>query len=149
MRFDTATTDDVDAPATDVSVSRSRNGVASPGPQLPQGVEPSGGQWQRLAIARSLFPTDPLVLVLDEPTSAIDPLHEAELLRRYAAASDSVRRRGGITVVISHRFASVALADHIIVLDDGTIAEEGTHDELVAAGGRYAAMYRTQQTAYE
>jgi ATP-binding cassette subfamily B protein len=114
-----------------------------------RGVEPSGGQWQRLAIARSLFRSQPLLLVLDEPTSAIDPLHEAELLRRYAVASNEMRARGGVTLLISHRFSAVTLADHIVVLAEGMVAEQGSHTELLAAGGRYAAMFDAQRAAYE
>jgi len=114
-----------------------------------RGIEPSGGQWQRLAIARSFLPPQPLLLVLDEPTSAIDPLHEAQLLRRYAAATDETRARGGITLLISHRLSAVTLADHIVVLSGGTVVEQGSHTELLVAGGRYAAMYLAQRAAYE
>ena len=98
----------------------------------------SGGQWQKIAIMRALA-RDPRIVLLDEPTSGIDVNAEREILagmRRLVA--------GRTAILISHRFATVAMADRIVVLEDGEIAEQGTHEQLLAAGGIYAAMYRTQ-----
>ncbi len=109
--------------------------------QLPGGVELSGGQWQRLALARSLFAArhGARILVLDEPTAALDVASEARFYDRFLEIT-----AGMTTVVISHRFATVKRADVIAVLDGGVITERGSHDELVAAGGTYAEMYRVQ-----
>lgn len=113
------------------------------------GAELSGGQWQRVALARGLMRAQPLCLVLDEPTAALDPAAEHALYERFASAADDAAGNGGITVLVSHRFASVRMADRIFVLDGQRLVEQGTHDELLAAGGRYAAMYRQQAQAYE
>ncbi|HEY2272482.1 MAG TPA: ABC transporter ATP-binding protein [Jatrophihabitantaceae bacterium] len=109
------------------------------GPEYAGGRELSGGQWQRLAIARALFRDAPLV-ILDEPTAALDPRAEAALFRdvRTLFAGRSV-------VLVSHRFGSVRTADRIYVLHEGAVVEVGNHDELVAANGRYAEMYRLQR----
>jgi ATP-binding cassette subfamily B protein len=112
------------------------------------GAELSGGQWQRLAIARGMVPADPLCLVLDEPTAALDPEAEQLLFDAYRTAARSVGAAGAVTVLVSHRFSSVKMADRIVVLDGGTVVETGTHQELLAAGGRYAALYRNQADAY-
>ncbi|WP_367125827.1 ABC transporter ATP-binding protein [Streptomyces phytohabitans] len=111
------------------------------------GVELSQGQWQRLALARALMRRHPLLLVLDEPTAALDPLAEHELYEVFTrqARADP----GRITLLVSHRFSTVRGADHIVVLDGGRVAEQGTHTELMAAGGRYAESYTTQAAAYQ
>jgi ATP-binding cassette, subfamily B, bacterial len=109
--------------------------------ELPGGAELSGGQWQRLALARALFATfhGARVLVLDEPTAALDVRAEAQFYQRFHELT-----AGLTTLVISHRFATVRQAHRIYVLDGGVITERGSHDELVAAGGTYAQMYRLQ-----
>jgi ATP-binding cassette subfamily B protein len=112
------------------------------------GEQLSGGQWQRLAIARGMMPTTPLCLVLDEPTAALDPAAEQALYDHYRNAATSIGVSGAITVLISHRFSSVRIADLIVVFDNGTITEVGTHDALLAADGDYARMYRRQASAY-
>jgi ATP-binding cassette subfamily B protein len=112
------------------------------------GAELSGGQWQRLATARSMMPDVPLCMILDEPTAALDPEAEQLIFDSYRRAADDLRGRGAVTVLISHRFSSVRRADVIVVLVDGAIAERGTHHDLMAADGHYARMYRQQAAAY-
>lgn len=110
----------------------------------PGGVGLSGGQWQRLALARGMMRPSPLLLVLDEPTAALDALTEHALFERYAAAS----RQAAVTLLVTHRFSTAASADRIVVLDRGRIVEEGTHAELLAAGGHYAELYHLQARGY-
>jgi ATP-binding cassette, subfamily B, bacterial len=113
------------------------------------GVEPSGGQWQRLAIARSFMPERPLVFVLDEPTNAIDPLRETELLQRYASAAQRIKAYGGVMIVVSHRFSVVRMVDKIVVMDKGKVLEQGSHAALMAAKGTYARLFTEQAKAFE
>jgi ATP-binding cassette subfamily B protein len=112
------------------------------------GVELSGGQRQRLAIARGLMRRHPLLLVLDEPTSALDPTTEHALFNRYAEAAHRARTTGAVTLLVTHRFSTVRVADLILVLQSGRIVEAGTHDELLAHPGPYADLYTTQARAY-
>ncbi|MEV0678876.1 ABC transporter ATP-binding protein [Actinosynnema sp. NPDC050436] len=114
----------------------------------PGGVEVSVGQWQRLALARGFMREDPLLLVLDEPTSAIDAETEHALFERYAEAARADRASGRITVLVSHRFSTVRMADLIIVLDGAGVVEQGSHDELVRRGGKYAELYAIQAAGY-
>ena len=121
------------------------------GPTWPGGVEVSFGQWQKLALARGFMRDRPLLLVLDEPTAALDAETEHALFERYAAAARGDARRDGdgrITILVSHRFSTVRMADLIVVLDGARVVEVGTHDELMASGGQYAELYGIQAAAY-
>jgi ATP-binding cassette subfamily B protein len=113
-------------------------------------VEVSFGQWQKLALARGFMRDRPLILVLDEPTAALDAETEHALFERFAAAarggtsnSEADRPDGRITILVSHRFSTVRMADLIVVLDGSRVVEVGTHDDLVARGGQYAELYST------
>ncbi|CAN5132152.1 ABC transporter ATP-binding protein [soil metagenome] len=124
------------------------------GPTWPDGVEVSFGQWQKLALARGFMRDQPLLLVLDEPTAALDAETEHALFERYAAAargegdgSDGAAE-GRITILVSHRFSTVRMADLIVVLDGARVVEVGTHSELMASGGQYAELYGIQAAAY-
>lgn len=107
------------------------------------GQELSGGQWQRVAVARSLF-SNAAVRILDEPTSALDPIRESEVYQEFEKLM-----KDKTTIFISHRLGSTKLADEILVIDEGTVAERGTHDELMAAAGIYAQMYESQRSWYQ
>jgi ATP-binding cassette subfamily B protein len=115
------------------------------GPTWPDGVEVSFGQWQKLALARGFMREEPLLLVLDEPTAALDAETEHALFERYAAAA---RTGGGVTLLVSHRFSTVRMADLIVVLDGARLVEVGSHADLVARGGQYAELYGIQAAAY-
>jgi ATP-binding cassette subfamily B protein len=113
------------------------------------GTELSGGQWQKLALARAMMRERPLLLILDEPTSALDAHAEHELFERYAESARAVAHAtGGIAIFVSHRFSTVRMADLIVVVDGGRIAEHGTHAQLVARGGIYAELFALQAAAY-
>jgi ATP-binding cassette subfamily B protein len=124
------------------------------GPTWPQGVEVSFGQWQKIALARGFMRDRPLLLVLDEPTAALDAETEHALFERYAAAATDCedgsagKNDGRITILVSHRFSTVRMADLIVVLDGARVAEVGTHDQLMARGGSYAELYGIQAAAY-
>jgi ATP-binding cassette subfamily B protein len=119
-------------------------------PTWPEGVEVSFGQWQKVALARGFMRDHPLVLVLDEPTAALDAETEHALFERYADAARNVGRAddGSITLLVSHRFSTVRMVDVIVVLDGARVVEVGTHDELMANGGQYAELYSIQAAAY-
>jgi ATP-binding cassette subfamily B protein len=113
------------------------------------GAELSGGQWQTVGLARSLMREDPLLLVLDEPAAALDASAEHELFERYASSAGRAgQRQGGITVLVSHRFSTVLMADRIAVLERGRLAEFGSHRDLMTAGGLYAELFTLQARAY-
>jgi ATP-binding cassette subfamily B protein len=120
------------------------------GPTWPSGVDLSFGQWQKLALARGFMRDQPLLLVLDEPTAALDAETEHALFERYAAAArDGGDGSGGrITILVSHRFSTVRMADLILVLDGARLVEVGTHEELLARRGQYSELYGIQAAAY-
>jgi ATP-binding cassette subfamily B protein len=110
----------------------------------------SGGQWQKIALGRTLRRPGPLLVVLDEPTASLDAHAEHELFERYRdAASLSAESDGAITVLVSHRMTTASLADLIVVLDGGRVVEQGSHSELMAAGGRYATLFALQAKEYD
>jgi ATP-binding cassette subfamily B protein len=104
--------------------------------------ELSGGEWQKIALARA-FMRDAPILILDEPTAALDVRSEYEIYQRFVTMAE-----GRTTLLISHRFSTVRMADRILVLDDGRVIEEGDHHSLVAGGGRYAELYAMQAERY-
>ena len=114
------------------------------------GVDLSEGQWQKAALARASMREDPLLFVLDEPTASLDAPSEQEIFQRHMArARELAGRTGAVTVIVSHRFSTVAGADLILVLDGGRLIESGTHAQLAAIpGGRYADLYGIQASAY-
>jgi len=119
------------------------------GATWPDGVDLSFGQWQKMALARGFMRDRPLLLVLDEPTAALDAETEHALFERYAAsARDRDGRRDSITILVSHRFSTVRMADLIVVLDGSRLAEVGSHEELMARHGQYSELYNIQAAAY-
>jgi ATP-binding cassette subfamily B protein len=135
------------AGATDV-VDRLPEGLQSQlGPTWPEGQELSFGQWQKLALSRGYMREEPLLMVLDEPTAALDAETEHALFDSFAEAARSTTV-GGITILVSHRFSTVRMADLIIVLDGSRLVEVGSHQELIRQGGLYADLFRLQANAY-
>jgi ATP-binding cassette, subfamily B, bacterial len=118
------------------------------GPTWPGGVDLSFGQWQKLALARGFMRDAPLLLVLDEPTAALDAETEHALFERYAEAARSGSHGGRITILVSHRFSTVRMAGLIVVLDGAKLVESGTHEELMAKGGQYSQLYGIHAAAY-
>jgi ATP-binding cassette subfamily B protein len=106
------------------------------------GVDLSGGEWQKIALARAYL-RDAQLLVLDEPTAALDARSEYEVFQRFSELTE-----GKMALLISHRFSTVRMADRIVVLADGRIAEQGRHSHLMALGGRYAEMFELQASSY-
>ncbi|HEY6293701.1 MAG TPA: ABC transporter ATP-binding protein [Terriglobia bacterium] len=106
------------------------------------GVDLSGGEWQKLALARAYL-RDAQLLILDEPTASLDARSEHEVFERFAELT-----RGKMAVLISHRFSTVRMADRILVLEEGSIAEEGSHADLIASAGRYSEMFELQAASY-
>ena len=107
------------------------------------GRELSLGQWQKVALARSFMREDADILVLDEPTASMDAEAEVRIFERFREFTDDK-----IAIVISHRFSTVRMADRIIVLQGGELADQGTHEELVARGGLYAELFSLQAAGY-
>ena len=116
------------------------------GPTWPGGVDVSFGQWQKLALARGFMRDEPLVL--DEPTAALDAETEHALFERYAAATRGDSTEGRITILVSHRFSTVRMADRIVVLDGARVVESGSHEALMLRSGQYAQLYGIQAAAY-
>ncbi len=144
---------------TAVGTALERSGSADVIDQLPgglgtqlgvkfwEGEQLSVGQWQKLAIARAMMRDDPLLLILDEPTAALDAMTEHALFERYVDASRE-RASRSITVLVSHRFSTVRMADLIVVVDGGRVTDSGSHEELMAREGLYAELYEIQASAY-
>lgn len=114
------------------------------GTWFPQGKELSGGQWQKIALSRAFMRHEAEVLILDEPTAAIDAKAEAEIFAHFRELAAN-----RIAIIISHRFSTVRIADQIIVLDDGRILERGNHESLLALGGQYATLFELQARGYQ
>ncbi len=112
------------------------------GRRFKTGVDLSGGQWQKIAIARA-YMRDAQVMILDEPTAALDARAEFEVFQRFRDLSDDKT-----AVLISHRFSSVRMADRILVLNEGRLEASGTHEELLRQGGRYAELFELQAAGY-
>ncbi len=112
------------------------------GRRFVSGVDLSGGEWQRIALARAYL-RDAQLLILDEPTAALDAKSELEVFERFAELTS-----GKMALLISHRFSTVRMADRIVVLAGGRLVEEGTHQQLMALGGRYAEMFEMQAASY-
>jgi ABC-type multidrug transport system fused ATPase/permease subunit len=103
----------------------------------------SGGQWQKISIARAAYKQDAKIMILDEPTSALDPIAEAQLYRNFATLTGDKT-----TVLVSHRLGITSIVDRILVFKDGTIIEDGSHRQLMDINGHYAQMYRAQAQWY-
>ena len=141
------------AGADDVVVKLQAGLQTQLGPTWPGGVEVSFGQWQKLALARGFMRDHPLLLVLDEPTAALDAETEHALFERYSAAAageghDAATADGRITILVSHRFSTVRMADIIVVLDGAKVVEVGPHEDLIGRGGQYSELYGIQAAAY-
>ncbi|MGC1371105.1 MAG: ATP-binding cassette domain-containing protein [Candidatus Sulfotelmatobacter sp.] len=112
------------------------------GRRFESGVDISGGEWQKVALARAYL-RDAQLLILDEPTASLDARSEFEVFHRFSELT-----AGKMALFISHRFSTVRSADRILVLENGKITEEGTHDQLASLGGRYAEMFEMQASSY-
>jgi ATP-binding cassette subfamily B protein len=112
------------------------------GKRFRTGIELSGGEWQKIAIARA-YMRDAQLLILDEPTAALDARSEFEVFQRFKELS-----AGKTAVLISHRFSSVRMADRILVLHEGRIEAQGSHEQLLAQRGRYAELFELQAAGY-
>jgi ATP-binding cassette, subfamily B, bacterial len=120
------------------------------GTSWPGGTDLSGGQWQKIALGRAMMRREPLLLLLDEPTAALDADTEHRLFERWTSAAAQLRQAtGAITILVSHRFSTVRMADHIIVLEHGRVTETGSHDQLLARDGVYAELFNLQARSYQ
>ena len=106
------------------------------------GIDLSGGEWQKIALARAYY-RDAQLVILDEPTASLDARSEYEVFQRFAELT-----QGKIALLISHRFSTVRMADRIVVLENGKIAEQGSHQQLISLGGRYSGMFELQASGY-
>ena len=136
------------AGATPVIDDLSRGLDTQLGPSWTDGVDVSFGQWQKLALARGYMRAEPLLLMLDEPTAALDAETEHALFERFAAGAREETSNGRVTLLVSHRFSTVRMADLIVVLDGARVVEVGSHDELMARSGTYAELYSIQAASY-
>jgi ATP-binding cassette subfamily B protein len=144
-----ATQSAVDRAGADDVIDRLAYGLETQlGPSWDQGAEVSFGQWQKLALARGFMRDAPLLLILDEPTAALDAETEHALFERFAEASRAHVDSGRVTVLVSHRFSTVRMADLIVVMDGAHLVEAGSHEELLARNGQYAELFRIQASAY-
>ena len=107
------------------------------------GIDFSGGEWQKIAIARAVLKRAP-ILIMDEPTAALDPLHERAIFQLFAEHS----KNASISILITHRLGGIRSVDHILVLEDGAVCEEGSHEALMRQQGLYAALYTEQERWY-
>ena len=127
----------------DEVISRLPKGYDSQlGREFEEGSELSIGEWQKLALARAFF-RNAQILILDEPTAALDVQAEYDVYQKFKELT-----QGRSTILISHRFSTVRMADRIVVLENGSIAEEGSHAQLMAQGGTYADLYSKQASWY-
>jgi ATP-binding cassette subfamily B protein len=125
-------------------VTALKDGIETPlGRWFKDGTELSGGQWQKIALARAFMREEADILILDEPTAALDAEAEHAIFERFRTLA-----KGRTAILISHRFPTVRMADRILVLEGGRIAEDGTHEQLIAAGRRYARMFALQAEGY-
>jgi ATP-binding cassette, subfamily B, bacterial len=137
------------AVAADLPASLPSGLATQLGLEFENGFELSIGQWQKVALGRAMMRLAPLLLTLDEPTASLDAPTEHALFERFAAAAkEAAQRSGAITLLVSHRFSTVRMADLIVVIDDGRIIESGSHEQLIARGGTYAELFTLQATAY-
>jgi ATP-binding cassette subfamily B protein len=137
------------ASATDVVAGLPAGLATQLGKEYADGVELSVGQWQKLALGRAMMRQAPLLLVLDEPTANLDAYTEHAIFERYARASERAgREAGAITILVSHRFSTVRMADRIVVLDRGRVVETGSHEDLLTNPGVYRELFELQSRAY-
>jgi ATP-binding cassette subfamily B protein len=139
----------VDRAGATTLVSDLRDGLDTQlGPSWEEGVDVSFGQWQKLALARGYMRAEPLLLMLDEPTAALDAETEHALFERFASGAREASDNGRVTVLVSHRFSTVRMADLIVVLDGARVVEIGSHADLMAHAGTYAELYAIQAESY-
>jgi ATP-binding cassette, subfamily B, bacterial len=144
-----ATSRAVDRAGAQDVIERLSHGIETQlGPSWDEGTEVSFGQWQKLALARGFMRDAPLLLILDEPTAALDAETEHALFERFAEAARAHVDTGRVTVLVSHRFSTVRMADLIVVMDGSHVAEVGSHEELMARRGHYAELFGIQAAAY-